>query len=122
MKNDMSRQGGGPSPGSHVLGNNVPVDSEPGNHQPAVVTGLGAVTAWGAGVDAFWAGLRAGQGAIERPRRFNPDGHRTELASEVPSEALGGDSPDHRRLHAGVGRRRLGAERSEEGFHGAQPT
>ena len=101
MKNDMSRQGGGPSPGSHALDSHVPDSHVPDshvpdshaldNHVPAVVTGLGAVTAWGAGVDAFWAGLRAGQGAIERPRRFNPDGHRTELASEVPGDALGGD-------------------------------
>ncbi|MEM1176850.1 MAG: beta-ketoacyl-[acyl-carrier-protein] synthase family protein [Acidobacteriota bacterium] len=56
----------------------------------AVVTGLGAVTAWGRDLDEFWRGLLAGEGAIGEPERFDPSDHRTDLASEVPASAIGG--------------------------------
>ncbi|MEM8995153.1 MAG: beta-ketoacyl-[acyl-carrier-protein] synthase family protein [Acidobacteriota bacterium] len=64
--------------------------TQPHSSAAAVVTGLGAVTAWGRDLDDFWQGLLAGAGAISKPERFDPSGHRTELASEVPASALGG--------------------------------
>lgn len=61
----------------------------------AAVTGLGAVTAWGWGLDAFWRGLLGGEAAIDEPRHFETRGHRTRLASEVPlsEESLRASDP-----------------------------
>ena len=56
-----------------------------------VVTGLGAVTPFGWGVDAFDRGLREGRAAIEELFVFEPAGHRTRLAGQVP-EPRGGTS------------------------------
>jgi 3-oxoacyl-[acyl-carrier-protein] synthase II len=58
--------------------------------QRFVVTGLGAVSAWGWGVDPLWAGLLSGRTAIGPLRRFAGEGHRTGVAAEVPAapEAL----------------------------------
>jgi len=50
-----------------------------------VVTGLGAVTAYGWGVESLWSGLRGGTGAIARFERFDATRHRTRLAAEVPT-------------------------------------
>ncbi|MEM1203867.1 MAG: beta-ketoacyl-[acyl-carrier-protein] synthase family protein [Acidobacteriota bacterium] len=47
------------------------------------VTGLGAVTAWGWGVNAFLRGLDTGRTTIGPPRTFDVTGHRTGVASEV---------------------------------------
>jgi 3-oxoacyl-[acyl-carrier-protein] synthase II len=49
-----------------------------------VVTGLGAVTAFGWGAAALWEGLRRGAAAIAPIARFDRSGHRTQLAAEVP--------------------------------------
>ena len=51
--------------------------------QRVVVTGLGAVTPIGIGVDAFWQGLRAGRNGIARVSHFDPSGFRSQLAAEV---------------------------------------
>ena len=53
------------------------------NEQRVVVTGLGAVTPIGTGVEAFWQGLQAGKNGIARVTHFNPDGFRSQLAAEV---------------------------------------
>jgi 3-oxoacyl-[acyl-carrier-protein] synthase II len=49
----------------------------------AVVTGLGAVTALGAGVPGFWQGLLECRRALARVQRFDPTGLRNERAGEV---------------------------------------
>ena len=49
-----------------------------------VVTGLGAVTPYGVGVDAFWDGLVAGRPTAGRISRFDPTGFAVEIACEVP--------------------------------------
>lgn len=49
-----------------------------------VVTGLGAVTAFGWGAAKLWDGARTGVAAIGPIARFDPTGHRTKLAAEVP--------------------------------------
>lgn len=50
-----------------------------------VVTGIGAVSGFGSGVEALWRGLRAGDRAIGSFERFDAAPHRTSLASEVPA-------------------------------------
>jgi len=56
-----------------------------------VVTGLGAVSPFGAGVKAYWAGLAAGACAIRPLTLFAADGFRCRIAAEVPE--LAGGSP-----------------------------
>jgi 3-oxoacyl-[acyl-carrier-protein] synthase II len=54
-----------------------------------VVTGLGAVSPYGAGVKAYWAGLAGGTCAIRPLTLFDPDGFRCRIAAEVPDLADG---------------------------------
>jgi beta-ketoacyl-acyl-carrier-protein synthase II len=65
-----------------------------------VVTGLGAVTPFGLGVDALWAGLLAGVSAVGPVTRFAADGMRTRIAAEVPELPLpeGIDARDAKRM------------------------
>lgn len=49
-----------------------------------VVTGLGAVSGWGWGVEALWQGLRSGVACIGDFDRFEHSRHRTHIASQVP--------------------------------------
>lgn len=51
---------------------------------PIVVTGVGAVSAWGWGVAPLLEGLRSGRTAIRALKRFAGEGHRTAVAAEVP--------------------------------------
>jgi 3-oxoacyl-[acyl-carrier-protein] synthase II len=53
-------------------------------HRAAVVTGLGAVSAFGWGVDALAAGLREGRCGIGEVHRLDVRGHRTSIAAGVP--------------------------------------
>jgi 3-oxoacyl-[acyl-carrier-protein] synthase II len=53
------------------------------NEQRVVVTGLGAVTPVGIGVEAFWQGLQAGKNGIARITHFDPTDFRSQLAAEV---------------------------------------
>lgn len=53
------------------------------------VTGLGAVSGLGWGIEALWAGLRAGRTGIRPFARFDHSGHRTHLAAEVPERPPG---------------------------------
>ena len=48
-----------------------------------VVTGLGAVSAWGWSCEALARGLDSGRAAIREPRRLSTEGQRTHLAAEV---------------------------------------
>ena len=50
----------------------------------AVITGLGAVSAFGWGVGALRDGLRSGRTAIGPFQRFDHTRHRTHVAGEVP--------------------------------------
>lgn len=52
---------------------------------PGVVTGLGAVSAWGWGVEPFWRGLSSGRTALGAFDRFSTAGHRTRIAGQVPA-------------------------------------
>ena len=50
-----------------------------------VVTGVGAVTAWGWSSTELWRGLLSGETSIAPAKRLGVEGHRTEVASEVPA-------------------------------------
>jgi 3-oxoacyl-[acyl-carrier-protein] synthase II len=65
-----------------------------------VVTGLGAVTPLGVGVDALWSGLLAGRSAVGPITRFPADGLRTRIAAEAPHlpHPAGVDSRDAKRM------------------------
>src|SRR5437773_10872529 len=54
-----------------------------------VVTGLGAVTPFGAGVKAYWAGLAAGACAIRPLTLIDVTGFRCRIAAEVPEVPAG---------------------------------
>ena len=49
-----------------------------------VVTGMGAVSPLGIGVDALWSGLLAGRSGIRRIEHFDPSGLEVQIAGEVP--------------------------------------
>jgi 3-oxoacyl-[acyl-carrier-protein] synthase II len=49
-----------------------------------VITGIGAVTPIGTGVEGFWDGLRARRSAVGPVTRFDPAPFRTKIAAEVP--------------------------------------
>ena len=49
-----------------------------------VITGVGAVTPLGVGVDALWEGVLAGRSGIRRITRFDPSPFPTQIAGEVP--------------------------------------
>jgi 3-oxoacyl-[acyl-carrier-protein] synthase II len=52
-----------------------------------VVTGIGAVSAHGTGVDRLWDGVRAGRVAIRPVKNLPMDGYRTVLGGEVQDPA-----------------------------------
>lgn len=49
-----------------------------------VITGIGAVTPIGTGVEGFWEGLRARRSVVRTVTRFDPSPFRTHIAAEVP--------------------------------------
>ena len=48
-----------------------------------VITGLGAITPIGIGVDEFWKSLLTGKSGISRITRFDPSDYATQIAGEV---------------------------------------
>src|ERR687886_252483 len=48
-----------------------------------VITGIGAITPIGSGVDGLWAGLRRGVSAVRRLTRFDPSPFRSQLAAKI---------------------------------------
>jgi len=53
------------------------------NEHRVVVTGLGAVTPIGVGLEEFWEGLKAGRNGISRITQFDPTDFRSHMAAEV---------------------------------------
>jgi 3-oxoacyl-[acyl-carrier-protein] synthase II len=62
-----------------------------------VITGIGAVTPIGTGVEALWQGLRARRSAVAPVTRFDPSPFRSRIAAEVP-DFRPGDFMEERRL------------------------
>lgn len=48
-----------------------------------VVTGIGAVSAYGLGIERLWTGLSSGRAAIAEVKRFDPARHRTRFAAAL---------------------------------------
>jgi 3-oxoacyl-[acyl-carrier-protein] synthase II len=54
-----------------------------GEPRRVVITGIGAVTPIGIGVEGLWNGLRAGTSAVRTITRFDPEPFRTRIAAQV---------------------------------------
>ena len=54
------------------------------NRRRVVITGLGAVTPIGTGVQGLWDGLRARRSAVRHVSRFDPSAFRSRIAAEIP--------------------------------------
>ena len=54
-----------------------------GEPRRVVITGIGAVTPIGIGVEALWDGLRNGASAVRTITRFDPEPFRTRIAAQV---------------------------------------
>lgn len=65
-------------------------DPRPPSPPEIAVTGLGAVTPFGWGIERLWDGTRSGVAAVRPLARFDGTRHRTKLAAEVPL----GEDPD----------------------------
>ncbi|MDP2627980.1 MAG: beta-ketoacyl-[acyl-carrier-protein] synthase family protein [Candidatus Rokubacteria bacterium] len=65
-----------------------------------VVSGLGVVSPYGAGVKTFWAGLAAGTCAIRPITLIETDGFRSRIAAEVPADTVAGLGVSARRTRA----------------------
>ncbi|MEK7371499.1 MAG: beta-ketoacyl-[acyl-carrier-protein] synthase family protein [candidate division NC10 bacterium] len=65
-----------------------------------VVSGLGVVSPYGAGVKTFWAGLAAGTCAIRPITLIDTDGFRSRIAAEVPADTVAGLGVSARRTRA----------------------
>jgi len=65
-----------------------------------VVTGLGAVSPFGAGVKAFWEGLASARCAIEPLTLIETEGFRARIAAAVPAAAVDRLAASRRRSRA----------------------
>lgn len=65
-----------------------------------VVTGVGAVTPLGTGVDTFWPQVVAGTNGVRRISLIDPEPYTTQVAAEVPDFEVGDwlDKKDARRM------------------------
>ena len=63
-------------------------------HDPIIVTGLGAVSPLGVGIERIWARLIAGQSGIGPNTRFDTAGWKCRIAGLVPSISVAADGFD----------------------------
>jgi len=61
------------------------------------ITGIGPITPIGNGVDGLWDGVRRGESAVRRIRRFDPEPFSCRVAAEVDFQPL--DFMDPKRAH-----------------------
>ncbi|MBI3106511.1 MAG: beta-ketoacyl-[acyl-carrier-protein] synthase family protein [Candidatus Rokubacteria bacterium] len=83
-----------------------------------VVSGLGVVSPYGAGVKTFWGGLAAGTCAIRPITLIETDGFRSRIAAEVPADTVAGLGVSARRTRAD----RLGLAAAREALADADLT
>jgi 3-oxoacyl-[acyl-carrier-protein] synthase II len=78
------------------------------NEQRVVVTGLGAVTPIGLGIEEFWEGLKEGRNGVSKITHFDPSDYRSQMAAEVkdfdPADWIDGKSAERmdRFVHFGM--------------------
>ena len=65
-----------------------------------VVSGIGVVSPYGAGVKTFWEGLAAGSCAIRPISLIDTEGFRARIAAEVPADVMAGLAVSPRRARA----------------------
>ncbi len=65
-----------------------------------VVSGMGIVSPFGAGLKTFWTGLSAGTCAIKPATLVETEGFRSRIAAEVPAEVVAGLPASRRRSRA----------------------
>src|SRR5216683_3162638 len=53
------------------------------DRQRVVITGIGAITPVGSGVNGLWSGVRRGVSAVRRVTRFDASPFRSRLAAEI---------------------------------------
>src|SRR6478672_8591327 len=53
------------------------------NHRRVVITGIGAITPIGLGVEGLWEGLQRGESAVRCITRFDPSMFKSRIAGEV---------------------------------------
>ena len=73
-----------------------------GGRRDVVVSGLGAVTPYGAGAKNFWSGLAAGTCTIKPATVIETEGFRCRIAAEIPADVM---------ITLGMSRRRSRADR-----------
>ena len=54
------------------------------NNRTVVITGIGIFTSIGCDRFDFWDSILAGKSGIKNIQAFNPEGHKTQIASEIP--------------------------------------
>src|SRR5205085_918319 len=82
LPGDPHRRGrGGTGPPVRVRGGGVVMTPR------VVITGIGLVTALGAGRRAVWDALLAGRSAVGRVRSFDTRGYRVGVGAELPDDA-----------------------------------
>ena len=75
--------------------------SRPRSHGTSVVvSGLGVVSPYGAGVKAFWSGVAAGTCAIRPAALVDTEGFRSRLAAEIPDDVIARLPASRRRSRA----------------------
>ena len=81
-----------------MIGKPIPYYTDKKEHR-VVVTGSGAVTPIGIGIDEFWEGLKTGRNGVAEITHFNSTNFRSHLAAEVknfhPEEWIDGKSAKH---------------------------
>jgi 3-oxoacyl-(acyl-carrier-protein) synthase len=65
-----------------------------------VVSGLGIVSPYGAGVKSFWSGLAAGACAIKPITVIDTEGFRSRIAAEIAGDVIGVLGSSRRRSRA----------------------
>ena len=71
-----------------------------GGTRAIVVSGLGVVSPYGAGVKSFWSGLAAGTCAIKPVTVIDTEGFRCRIAAEVPADVMTALGASRRRSRA----------------------
>lgn len=72
-------------------------DSPAGTRHRVAITGIGAVTPIGTGVEQLWSGVRSGTSAVRTITRFDTEGIPSKVAAEVCFDPLDHMSPKRAR-------------------------